>query len=104
MRTRQGSGGWNPNLKTLASASAISVAMACAGIGITVNHEFDPEASFAAFGTYDWMPAESRRVGLRTRDPMVEQRIRDAIEGELRGKGLRRIESCETKILLSRDE
>ena len=98
MRTRKGSGGWNPNLKTLVSASAISVAIACAGIGITVDHEADPEADFAAYDTYDWMPPESLRVNIRARDPMVEQRIRDAIEAQIRAKGLRKVESGDPDI------
>ena len=55
---------------------------------IQVEHEFDPETDFQSYQTYDWMPAESRRVSLRARNPMVETRIRDAIEAELRSKGM----------------
>ena len=84
--------------RTLLLLLTVSVVGACAGI--TVTHEADPEANFAAYGTYDWMPAESRRVDLRARDPMVEQRIRDAIEAQLSSKGLRKVDSGDADILI----
>lgn len=72
--------------RTLALATSALMVQGCAGI--SVNHEFDPRADFSSYQTYDWMATESRRVDLRARDPLVEQRIRDAIEGELGAKGL----------------
>jgi hypothetical protein len=84
--------------RTLLLFLTVSVAGACASI--EVNHEADPEADFGAYGTYDWMPAESRRVDLRARDPLDEQRLRDAIEAELRDKGLRKVDSGEPDILI----
>jgi len=71
---------------------ALSLA-ACASLTVDVEHEFDPEADFAAYRTYDWMPSESRRVDLRARDPMVDERIRNGIASELQAKGLRPIDS-----------
>jgi len=82
--------------RILVLATAALLGQACASI--SVNHEFDPDANFTAYESYDWMPTESRRVDLRARDPMVEQRIRDAIETELRAKGLRRVESGEPDV------
>jgi hypothetical protein len=76
--------------RVLAMAMVALIAQGCAGI--TVGHEFDPDANFAAYGSYDWLPTESRRVDLRVRDPMVEQNIRSAIEVELLSKGLRKVE------------
>jgi len=87
-------GRWN----ALVYAPVIWSAVACAGIDITVDHEADPEADFAGYETYDWMPPESRRVNIKTRDPMVEQRIRNAIESQLRAKGLRKVDSGEPDI------
>ena len=86
--------------RTLVYAPAILMAVACAGIGISVDHEADPEADFAAYETWDWMPAESLRVNVKTRDPMVEQRIRNAIETQLRAKGLRKVDSGEPDVLI----
>jgi hypothetical protein len=65
---------------------------------ISVEHEFDPEADFRSYESFDWMPAESRRVSLRARNPMVETRIRDAIAAELRSKGLRPSSSGEPDV------
>lgn len=72
---------------------------ACASI--SVDQEFDPEANFAAYQTFGWMPMESRRVDLRARDPMVEQWIRDAIERELGAKGLRAAGSDEPDVRIA---
>ena len=69
----------------------VIMAQGCASI--STEYDFDPGRDFTAYSTYDWMAAESRRVSLRARDPLVEQRIRDAIEEELMAKGLRRSES-----------
>ena len=76
--------------RVLTMAMAALIVQGCAGI--TVGHEFDPDANFAAYGSYDWLPTESRRVDLRVRDPMVEQNMRSAIEAELLSKGLRKVE------------
>ena len=76
-------------------ASALLI-QGCASI--SVSSDFDPYADYASYRTYDWMPTESRRVDLRARDPMVEQRIRDAIERELRAKGLEKVDSPDPDI------
>lgn len=96
--------GWSPLVsargatpwKPLALLTVILSAPGCAGI--TVNHEFDPDAGFASYRTYDWMPTEARRVDLRARDPMVEQWIRDAIQRELGAKGFRIAEGSEPDV------
>jgi hypothetical protein len=75
------------------------LAQACASI--SVDQEFDPDANFAAYRTFDWMPTESRRVDLRARDPLVERRIRDAIERELGAKGLRQAGSDEPDVRIA---
>jgi len=96
--------GWSPLVsargaalwKPSALVTVIFLAQGCAGI--TVNHEFDPDAEFASYRTYDWMPTEARRVDLRARDPMVEEWIRDAIQRELGAKGFRIAEGREPDV------
>lgn len=79
-----------------ALAASVLLIQGCASI--SVSHEFDPDADYASYRTFDWMPTESRRVDLRARDPMVEQRIRDAIQRELEAKGLRKVDSPDPDI------
>jgi hypothetical protein len=77
-----------PAPRILGLIAVTFLAQACASIA--VEYDFDPAANFAAYSTYDWMPAESRRVDLRARDPMVEKWIRDAIEVVMRAKGFQK--------------
>lgn len=82
--------------KTLALVALALHAQACASI--SVEHQFDPEADYASYHTYDWMPTDSRRIDLKASDPLVEQRIRDAIDRELGAKGLRKADSSDPDI------
>ena len=87
------------SVRVFVLAASALLAQACASI--SVDREFDPDANFAAYQTFDWMPTESRRVDLRARDPMVEQRIRDAIERELGAKGLQKAGSDEPDVRIA---
>jgi len=82
--------------KILAVATSALLVQGCASI--SVEREFDPDVDYASYQTYDWMPAESRRVDLKARDPMVEQRIREAIERELAASGLQKASSSDPDI------
>jgi len=77
---------------------AVSAPLAAACAGISVNHEFDPNADYEAYRSWDWLPTEARRVDLRARDPAIEEQIREAIEGELGGKGLQKLASGEPAV------
>ncbi|MGW8268007.1 MAG: DUF4136 domain-containing protein [Longimicrobiales bacterium] len=79
-------------------ALAVSVLLIQGCASISVSHEFDPDADYPSYRTFDWMPTESRRVDLRARDPMVEQRIRDAIQREMEAKGLRKVDSADPDV------
>jgi hypothetical protein len=82
--------------KILVLAASAPLAAACAGI--SVEHHFDPQADYATYRTWGWLPSESRRVDLRARDPAVEGHIREAIERDLEGKGLQKADSGEPAI------
>jgi hypothetical protein len=82
--------------RVLVLAAVALSAQACAGI--SVSRQFDPDVDFSAYRSYDWMPTERRRVDLRARDPLIEQRIRDAIEMELGAKGLQKVPPEEADI------
>ena len=51
---------------------------------MTVSTDFDRTASFAAYKTFDFIPAEE------VKNPLIRQRIEDAIVAELETKGLKR--------------
>ena len=70
------------------------VQTACAGI--SVNQDFSEGADFSALTTWNWMPAGDREGGdPRTDSPLVDQRIRSAIEGQMQAKGYRKVDSGE---------
>jgi hypothetical protein len=82
--------------RTLLLGALVLLAQACASV--TVEREFDPDARFETYRTFDWMPREGRRVDLRVRAPEVDGEIRAAIERELGAKGVRRMATEEPDI------
>ena len=80
--------------KSITVLAAALLASACSGI--SVNQDFNPTTQFASLQTWDWMPPSEDRGGdFRTDNPLVDQRIRNAIESTLQQKGLRKVESGE---------
>lgn len=72
--------------------SAIALALGsltCATTAARVNYDQDPGFDFGGLQTWDWMEAPGQAQGA-ARSPLVEQRIRDAIERELAAKGYNR--------------
>ncbi len=65
--------------------------------GISVNQDFNPQANFSALRTWGWMPAPTGRTTSDPREdnPLLDQRIRSAIEGELQERGFRFVQSGE---------
>jgi hypothetical protein len=61
--------------------TAIALLAACATL--TVGSDFDRNTGFSGFHAYSWMPREH----YGTRNPLVVQRARDAIQVEMGKKG-----------------
>jgi hypothetical protein len=63
-------------------------------VGVTVNQDFNPSTNFSSLTTWDWIP-EGNRQGdeTRTGNPLVDQRVRDAIENQMAAKGFRKVDS-----------
>jgi hypothetical protein len=61
---------------------------------LTVNHDFDPDANFAAYRTYVWADQRpsSSDAGAGAND-LIAQRIRRAVDAELQKEGLTRVEN-----------
>lgn len=55
---------------------------------ISVNHDFDREANFTSYKTYDWIPQSASAKGLQG-NTLIDQRVKRAVNNELKAKGLR---------------
>jgi hypothetical protein len=64
--------------------SILGALVACSGI--SVNQDFAPGIDFQSYQTYAWMPNQGATRGS---NDLADQRIRSAVEGQLRAKGFR---------------
>ena len=70
---------------TTSTCVVLLAVLALAGCStMTVSTDFDRSASFAAYKTFDFIPAEE------VKNPLIRQRIEDAIAAQLQAKGLTR--------------
>ena len=53
------------------------------------NSDYDRSANFSAYKTYQWVDYQEVQVG----DQILDQDIKRAVDAQLAGKGLRRVES-----------
>lgn len=74
-----------------AATAAFAVIMAACS-GLTVNSDFDPGANFNAFQTYEWLPDSESEAAALADDPIIDRRIRAAIDSNLQAKGFRRLD------------
>lgn len=70
------------------SALAAGLALAAACSTVKYSSDFDPQASFTAYETYDWiLPSEDEQAALERANPFLEQRLQRAVESELADRG-----------------
>jgi hypothetical protein len=69
-------------------AAALIAVVALCGLAIAqdVHTDYDHHANFERYHTYSW-------IGVKTDNPLWEQRIQDAVDKELQSKGWQRVES-----------
>jgi hypothetical protein len=73
-------------LRRVASLLALLATVVCAGIPVDVD--YDPAADFSGYRTFAWLVPENPPTGHPALDnPLLAERIRSAIEGELRARG-----------------
>lgn len=68
------------------------VALVCLGAAAfaqQVHFDYDRSADFSAYKTYQWVDYQEVHVG----DQILDQDIKRAVDAQLAGKGLRRVES-----------
>ena len=78
-----------PGAPRLLRALPIAIAVALSGCGssMTVNTDFDRTASFTGQKSYSW------REGTPLPNPLMSQRVVNAIDAALKAKGLARVDS-----------
>ena len=74
-------------MKTRTYSALIMSAMLLIGLaGATIITDYDRHADFSNYKTYSWSSVE-------TANSMWDQRVKDAIDGQLAAKGLKEVES-----------
>ena len=66
--------------------------LACLGVAAfaqEVQFDYDRSADFSAYKTYQWVDYRAVQVG----DQLLDQEIKRAMDSQLAGKGLRRVDS-----------
>lgn len=62
------------------------------GTSISTNYDYDVNAEFESYRTYDWMPAPEAPAGSAKaaveRNDLLDKRIRNAVDNALKQKGL----------------
>jgi hypothetical protein len=79
-------------------ACALLLACFIAGCaGVRARSDFDPDARFEAYRTFSWLDAElgtlAGGAGTEGVDPLLERRIREAIESHLEARGFQPVDT-----------
>ena len=69
----------------------------------TVKYDYDSHAPFAAFKSFDWYAASGKAKGKAAgvNDPIMDRRVRNAVERELTAKGLKQEQAGEPDLLVT---
>lgn len=98
MRSKRRDGARLPQIMMFAVAT-VGLA-ACSTVH--VDSEYDKEANFARFKTFRWVDAPPVAVGdPRVEDTALQARVQLAVNRELEAKGLRRVESGASDLLVN---
>jgi hypothetical protein len=96
---------------TLGIASAVALLVACSGI--RVNTDYDPAVDFSALRTFAWIDPELREeprpenampTDPFTRNTLIDKRVREEVEANLKSRGYQPAAEGETPDFLLRYE
>ncbi|MDX1393539.1 MAG: DUF4136 domain-containing protein [Gemmatimonadota bacterium] len=80
----------NPRFRTALGFVIALAVTACSGLSVV--SDYDPSGDFGSYQTYSWLPdAESEGSGI-AQDPLVDGRIRAAIDNDLTAKGFQKVD------------
>ena len=68
---------------------AVLMSLGVAAFAQEVQFDYDRSANFNAYKTYQWVDYKAVQVG----DELLDRDIKRAVDEQLAGKGLRRVES-----------
>ena len=70
---------------------ALVLVLGCSSLRVSVD--YDPTEDFSTYRTYTWFPREQRETGdYRVDNPLLDARIRSAVDQVLAGKGYRKVQ------------
>jgi hypothetical protein len=84
-------------VKALMTAVALGVLAGCASP--TVRYDYDAKANYSNIKTYDWMAAPKQAAP--GANPLMETRVKRAVDGELLFKGIKREATGDPDVLVS---
>lgn len=75
--------------------------LGCAGPA--VHYDYDTRASYKDFHTYDWYAASKAQAvhGAGVQNPLMDARVRRAVEAELAARGLRKETAADPDLLVT---
>jgi hypothetical protein len=89
------------NMKTALLPIALGLLAGCTPY--TVKYDYDARAPYASFKTFDWYAASSKAKGKSDgiENPIMDRRVRAAVERELAAKGLKAEKNGEPDVLVT---
>jgi hypothetical protein len=91
-------------MKWMSTALVVAVLASAGCSSITVNHDYDHDADFDSYQSYDWVQGPTVAVGdaraARQQNTLLDQRIRKAVEAQLDQKGLKQDASAPQLLLI----
>ncbi len=89
------------NVKILLFPVVLGAMAGCAPF--TVKYDYDSHANYAAYKTYDWYAASSKAKGKSdgVENPIMDRRVRSAVEREMSAKGLKLEKTGEPDVLVT---
>jgi len=90
-----------PTLKPIPCVVALAVLTGCAPF--TVKYDYDAQAHFEQFRTYDWYAASPKAKGKAegVANPIMDRRVRSAVARELAARGLKQEQAGEPDLLVT---
>jgi hypothetical protein len=84
------------------TTTALGLALLTACSGYTVKTDYDPAIGYATYKTFDWYAASKRAKGRSSgTDPLVDKRVRTAVQAVLESKGFRQDTVAEPDFLVT---
>ena len=81
----------------LRATTLLLTVLLCGCTGVRVQSDYAAGTDFRSFETYAWLPHEDRDAS----DPLLEERVQRAVDGELTAKGMRRVPPNEASLLVT---